>query len=244
MGNTSEIKLCDIYSNTEVDKVCDKIIEKFKSLQIPSIRLLTPEDPKNKNKYGGRYDTRRIKECLNEFCKSVKTQNNEQSGTWAVISDYDACEKGAFHKQNEWLFDFVFFTYNNGQDYTMRHLPIIMESEWRWYGNKNNDSDKNAKDEDPKDSKEKLYGGTKYSPVKFDFQKLLASNAKIKIMVFLLKKGHNLNDFCDTYFQKVINLYEEVDNKSKYIIIAYSKYSERRNEFQYKILEKSDDNDH
>jgi hypothetical protein len=58
-----------------------------------------------------------------------------------------------------------------------------------------------------------------YGAVKFDFQKLLISNATLRLMIFKVKK-EDLN-FLGTYFENAINSYIHLEKKAKFLFIAY-----------------------
>src|ERR1700734_1010867 len=69
--------------------------------------------------------------------------------------------KGKFLKK-EWLYDLHWFTDPGG--YKLKRLPLVVECEWHWTRGKN---DKQR----PKD---------RYGEVKWDFQKLLVTNAELR----------------------------------------------------------------
>ena len=84
--------------------------------------------------------------------------------------------------------------------YTTTRLPLVMECEWQ----------------------QKRKGDRKvaFSGIKYDFQKLLVSNAEFRLMIFKIK---NLNDFnfLSEYFEDNISNYEQLLKNSKFLFIAF-----------------------
>jgi hypothetical protein len=78
--------------------------------------------------------------------------------------------RGQF-KKIEWLYDLHWF--KEGGSYRMTSLPLVVECEWAY---------KRKGDEDKDD----------YSAVKWDFQKLLVANAKLRLMVFRKRTGTDI----------------------------------------------------
>lgn len=62
--------------------------------------------------------------------------------------------------------------------------------------------------------------GIPYSGIKYDFQKLVISNADLRLMIFLKKKTHNLEEL-DQYFEDSINLCQNLPVGSKFLFIAF-----------------------
>ncbi len=100
----------------------------------------------------------------------------------------------------EWLFDLHWYTEGKGQ-YTIESLPLVVECEW------------NPK---RKGESTKLYGGIKY-----DFQKLVVSNAVLRVMIFIFKKEEELITL-GNYFEFVINNYHHLKVEDKFLFIAYN----------------------
>lgn len=106
---------------------------------------------------------------------------------------------GGTFKNSEWLFDLHWYV-EGKNPYTTTRLPLVMESEWQ----------------------QKRKGDRKvaFSGIKYDFQKLLVSNAEFRVMVFKIK---NLNDFnfLTEYFEDNISNYEQLLKDSKFLFIAF-----------------------
>jgi hypothetical protein len=118
----------------------------------------------------------------------------------------------------EWLFDLHFYTEKGS--YSIDRLPLIVECEWypRRKGDKND----------------------RFSGFKYDFQKLLVSNAELRLMVFIIKKPiDNALSELETYFNNVITNYKHLEHKAKFLFVAFST-SEKS--FRYKQIVKSNKN--
>ena len=106
---------------------------------------------------------------------------------------------GGVFKNSEWLFDLHWYVEGKG-NYTTTRLPLVMECEWQ----------------------QKRKGDKKvaFSGIKYDFQKLLVSNAELRLMIF---KIVNLSDliFLSEYFEDNINNYEQLPEDSKFLFIAF-----------------------
>ena len=106
---------------------------------------------------------------------------------------------GGTFKNSEWLFDLHWYV-EGKNPYTTTRLPLVMECEWQ----------------------QKRKGDRKvaFSGIKYDFQKLLVSNAEFRLMIFKIK---NLNDFnfLSEYFEDNISNYEQLLKNSKFLFIAF-----------------------
>ena len=101
--------------------------------------------------------------------------------------------------KEEWLYDLHWYTESG--HYTPKSLPLIMECEWE---------NKRPGDENKKD-----YG----TSVRFDFQKLVVSNATLRLMIFIAnEKGRNE---LGKYFERVIKSYIQLEKDAKFLFIAY-----------------------
>lgn len=59
-----------------------------------------------------------------------------------------------------------------------------------------------------------------YSGIKYDFQKLIVSNAGLRLMIFKIKKLSNLDEL-GRYFQNNITNYTQLPLKSAFLFIAF-----------------------
>lgn len=117
---------------------------------------------------------------------------------------------GGRFKNREWLFDLHWYTeVNSDNDHNKAYMPIslplIMECEW-----------KNTREGD--DEK------TRYGSVRFDFQKLVISNAALRLLIFRVRKVDIENDLKELgiYFDAVINdTYIHLENNAKFLFVAF-----------------------
>ncbi len=99
----------------------------------------------------------------------------------------------------EWLFDIHFYTDNN-EPYSVKSLPLVAECEWN--------------------PKRKGDSKVSFSGIKYDFQKLLVSNAELRLMIFKIKKQSDLT-LLETYFKNAINNYRHLENNAQFLFIAF-----------------------
>jgi hypothetical protein len=114
-------------------------------------------------------------------------------------------------KSREWLYDLHWYTEKPG--YQPTSLPLVVECEWslKRKGDKNNDP---------------------CGAIKYDFQKLLAANADLRLMIFKITRGkkHKKNANLDSYFDKTIENYRNLEANSIFLFIAFD---EREKTFHY-----------
>lgn len=106
---------------------------------------------------------------------------------------------GAF-KNAEWLYDLHWYT-EGADPYTTIRLPLVMECEWN--------------------PRRKGDSKTPYSGIKYDFQKLIVSNAELRLMIFRINKPSNLSDL-GVYFENNITNYTSLPKKSAFLFIAFN----------------------
>lgn len=111
---------------------------------------------------------------------------------------------------HEWLYDLFCYRFED-ENYALSDTILIMESEW-------GGTRKESKYKD---------GNDPYGEVKFDFQKLLVSNAEIKLMVYGHHGGKEYADEdLDHYFQSRIDAYRQGAQTDFFI---FARYSYRKN---------------
>ena len=129
------------------------------------------------------------------------------------ISPHLRKENGGQFKNKEWLYDLHWYTESDSEPYMPIALPLIVECEWN---PKRNEDSKNS-----------------YSGIKYDFQKLLVSNADLRLMIFSVKKESEISELND-YFDRAINSYIHLTKGSKFLFIAFDEkvrrffYTEKR----------------
>lgn len=109
----------------------------------------------------------------------------------------------------EWHYDIHWYT---DKDYIFPiSLPLVAECEWRYH------MEKAVKDgEYYREDGKKL----PYSAVRYDFQKLLVSNADLRLMIFKVRHQEDLNLMKD-YFDEAIRSYQKLNYTDKFLIVAY-----------------------
>ena len=107
----------------------------------------------------------------------------------------------------EWLFDLQWYTEPSNTAYCTESFSLVMECEWEL-----------TRKEDRKND---------YSAMKFDFQKLLISNADLRLMIFKLRKKKDINEDLKElteYFNNAINGFNNLVPNSQILIIASREY--------------------
>lgn len=115
------------------------------------------------------------------------------------LSEHLRQVNGGTFKNSEWLYDLHWYT-EGKEPYTTVSLPLVMECEWN--------------------PKRKGDSKVPYSGIKYDFQKLIVSNADLRLMVFRIKELSNLNDLC-TYFESNISNYRPLPYGSAFLFVAF-----------------------
>lgn len=106
----------------------------------------------------------------------------------------------------EWLYDLVWYEDDQDKFYTIKKTLLTAESEWTYRR--------------PKDNVDDNYGAIKY-----DFQKLLLSNAELKLMIFRVS-GKTKQDIKQklidlyNYFNNAIDKYEQMES-GEFLFIAF-----------------------
>ncbi len=121
---------------------------------------------------------------------------------------------GKIFKNREWLYDLHWYT-EGLEPYSPTSLPLAMECEWDY---KRHD-DRNK---------------TCYGAVKFDFQKLIVCNARLRLMIF--KVNNKDLESLGKYFENVINSYKHLEMNAKFLFVAFDNKNKKA---FYKILNKN-----
>lgn len=129
------------------------------------------------------------------------------------LSEELTIAKGGDFRNAEWLFDLHWYT-EGKNPYTTVSLPLIMECEWQ--------------------QKRKGDKVNEFSGIKYDFQKLLVSNAEFRLMIFKVTKPTDFAKLSD-YFEDNIGNYKHLEKGSKFLFIAFS---EREKTFYYQLIKK------
>ena len=132
---------------------------------------------------------------------------NHKLCVWAKgLKDCKNPDNKAHISGHEWLYDLICFTYDEDEHYALNNTIMVMESEWK--GKRNS-----AKGHD---------GNDPYGEVKYDFQKLLISNADIKLMVYLQHKEDKTYESLTQYFKKRIDNYHQGRESDIFLFVRYS----------------------
>lgn len=115
-------------------------------------------------------------------------------------------KSGDIFVNREWLYDLVWYEDDSNESYTIKKTLLTAESEWAY--------------KRPKDTIDDNYGAIKY-----DFQKLLLSNAELKLMIFRVS-GKTKQDIKQklielyNYFNNAIDQYEQMES-GEFLFIAF-----------------------
>ena len=115
------------------------------------------------------------------------------------LSDHLTQLNGGDFKNTEWLYDLHWYE-DGAEPYTTLCLPLVMECEWN-----------PRRKGDPK---------VPFSGIKYDFQKLLVSNAELRLMIFKVKKLSDLDEL-DSYFKSNIKNYKHLETGAKFLFVAF-----------------------
>jgi hypothetical protein len=110
----------------------------------------------------------------------------------------------------EWLYDLHWYT--DEEHFLPTSLPLVVESQWR-------------PQFETKKVKKGEYNRTQgknipYSGVMFDFQKLLVTNASLRLMLFKISKMEDL-EYMKNYFKTAIAKYPALQIGDPFLIVAY-----------------------
>jgi hypothetical protein len=165
--------------------------------------------------------TRVIKKELSklghELSYKVYANRLKQEDINEIVTNPSNSITGHKFKNKEWLYDLHWYTEKDNEYYFPLTLPLVVECEWkhRKVGASDNSD--------------------KYGEVKFDFQKLVVSNSDLRLMIFAVNNRADLDSLLLPYFQSVISSYAHLENKAKFLFIAYY---QRENTFYYMVLRK------
>jgi hypothetical protein len=105
-------------------------------------------------------------------------------------------------------------------------LPLVVECEWRNKIQKGTINEGDYYREDGKD--------ISYSAVMYDFQKLLVSNAELRLMIFKLRQFEDL-EYMQLYFEKAIEKYKPLQPGDKFLMVAYHEPNKQIYHIQFPI---------
>jgi hypothetical protein len=126
-------------------------------------------------------------------------------------------------KKAEWLYDLHWYEEILPSRYEQTSMILTVECEWGY---------KRKDDENDDD----------YSAVKWDFQKLLVTNADLRLLIFKKRIGRGdekteqTNEALDKYFTRTIQGYRNLADGSKFLFIAFCDKAKDR--FQYTLKTK------
>jgi hypothetical protein len=126
-------------------------------------------------------------------------------------------------RNTEWLFDIHWYRDKPDSHYMPQDLFMVCESEL----NKNRDLKKNQKE----------LSGFHRPGVRYDFQKLLACNANLRLMIFRISKKTELDDpikGLSVYFTEAISSYNQLCEGNKFLFICF-----HQNDLYYRYYEKT-----
>ena len=127
----------------------------------------------------------------------IKESQNMQIASWLDEIDkkveeakkkYDYFGAHTF-KNTEWLYDIHWYNDKRNTKYQPEHLYLVAECEFQSIRKEHKESE-----------------GKQYSGIKYDFQKLLVTNAYLRLLIFKLSSTNELNDECETSLSKYFHI--------------------------------------
>jgi hypothetical protein len=110
-------------------------------------------------------------------------------------------------RNTEWLYDIHWYRDKPNSHYMPERVFLVAECEL----GKRRSKDPNMED--------------RYSGVKYDFQKLLVSNAKLRLMIFQISCEdiiYEPPEELDKYFEEAIDAYDDLEDGSKFLFACYN----------------------
>ena len=203
-----------IKSNNAKNKIWYKIADKLNDLSVLIFN----------NKKGDTIKTQRVKVELvklghdlekrvyaNRLSKDGK-QVEEINEHLKKIGRFDPYTNG--FKETEWLFDIHWYTDVEGEDYVPKSLDLVAECEWKKVREIKDNKGNNVK------AKHRNANEIELSGIKYDFQKLLTSNAILKLMICRLSYKSEMISLKD-YIIKTIKSNQQLKKGSHFLIICY-----------------------
>lgn len=125
-------------------------------------------------------------------------------------------QKGGIFINIEWMYDLHW--YKEGNDhYTTVNLPLVMECEWQHRHRR---------------ERQKVA----YSGIKYDFQKLLITNAEYRLMVFKIVRLSDLDHLME-YFNGNINGYKQLPKGAKFLFVGF--YHKKRTFYYHELFKQN-----
>jgi len=129
----------------------------------------------------------------------------ELLGNLGESLDLKVCTGGFPERfEPEWLYDMVW--YKEGENNLLARVPLVMESEW----------------------------GRTLGDVKYDFEKLLLSNAELRLMVCQAKPDQ-VEEF-ENYFKNAVPYFVQLNKGDRFLIAIFEEYVS--DEFKFLTIEK------
>jgi hypothetical protein len=115
-------------------------------------------------------------------------------------------------KNVEWLYDLHWYSEAEPTCYKLLRMHLVVECEWDW---------------ERKEEKRGANGQRDpYGAIKYDFQKLLVANADLRLMIYRIADENRRSDL-DEYFENVANKFENLQENSKFLFIAFEEKTKK-----------------
>lgn len=169
------------------------------------------------------------------YANRLSTDNVDKIRKIKGLPQNGVCYGEDFVNQ-EWLFDVIWYrepkdeniTDLRNEKYFIKKLFLAIECEWGGY--------RYFKKDHPNRKNGCKHDNDKYGEVKFDFQKLIVSNATYKIMIFQQQGDDNNLKEIDSYINRQLIEYDALVCGSTILCVAYNKDFKG---FRYKIFTKA-----
>jgi hypothetical protein len=161
--------------------------------------------------------------------------------------ELDNRKETKYFKSREWLYDLHWYR-ETGEPYGFLSMDLVVECEWgdrRRLPKKQKAyldarcSDKEGPPPTVGSSIQEYFGA-----VAFDFQKLVTSNAKLRLMVFRVSGQNILKKLAALevdYFQKVIDCFETLEDRATFLFVAYEIHNMRIDAIYFRELIRNSD---
>lgn len=155
------------------------------------------------------------------------------------LSIIDVAAIGNGFVNTEWLYDLHWYSDGNKRPYCQNSMKLVMECEW---GKNRHSKTKKVPPVGLTQAEKKMWNEAldEHTEVKYDFQKLLVTNAELRLMVFGVRGDAYsvLDKLLESYFVPAIDGYELLPAGAQFLLVAYHFQGNRCNGLYWKDIVK------